>query len=206
MSNYHFIIDFESLSNNAFNCAIVNCAYMVFDWDFFISDPYSFEYLCENVQFRKAHVESQVENHGYKINKSTLEWWKEQGPAAYSQIKPSDSDVSIETICSDILEYLKPYNIKYWWSRSNTFDPIILERIMRDTGNHDEFSKALKFWKVRDTRTWIDAKTDWKLKNSFKPMIGAEDEWDLMFKLHNPIHDVSADILRLQTLIRAQEI
>jgi hypothetical protein len=89
---------------------------------------------------------------------------------------------------------------KYWWSRSNTFDPIILYRLATDVNRMDDISNRLKHWNVRDTRTFIDAKL------SFAPNVTSFvlDEWKEKFEAHNSIHDVAIDVMRLQKLTQAE--
>jgi hypothetical protein len=103
----------------------------------------------------------------------------------------------------DYVEQTGP--LDYFWSRSNTFDTIIIWRISRALGKeasarHD---KLLPFWAVRDTRTFIDALTGFKDRhtNSFIPEED-KDAWHAKFEQHNCVHDVAADILRMQVLER----
>jgi hypothetical protein len=68
----------------------------------------------------------------------------------------------------------------------------------------DKFlNEYIPFWRVRDTRTYIDASFDFSTKNGFVP-IADEEYWNNNFKAHDSVHDVAADILRLQTIHRAQ--
>jgi hypothetical protein len=63
--------------------------------------------------------------------------------------------------------------------------------------------ESLKFWKIRDTRTFIDAKLDFPKENGFVP-IKDEALWKKHFKLHNSSWDILADVLRLQAIVRAE--
>jgi hypothetical protein len=204
MANYHFIFDYETFGQDMQKCAVIDCSYMVFDWDRFISqDPYTFEELQQLVQRDKFDVEDQVKRLGYKVEKSSLKWWMEQDGRARSLIKPSDSDIKIETHLDNLVSYLSNFSsIKYWWSRSNTFDPIILWRLIENYSAKQHITDRLAFWKIRDTRTFIDAKTNFNLKNnSFTPMVD-EERWERIFEKHNSSHDIIADILRMQMMIR----
>ena len=62
----------------------------------------------------------------------------------------------------------------------------------------------LKYWAVRDTRTYIDAKFDFKQKNGFIPFAD-EQRWEQMFKAHDSSWDILADVLRMQAIRRAEE-
>ena len=61
----------------------------------------------------------------------------------------------------------------------------------------------LKYWSVRDTRTFIDAKFDFPKLNAFVP-VSDTAKWEYNFKAHDSKHDVAADILRLQAITRAE--
>jgi hypothetical protein len=167
-------------------------------------EPYFFEDLIKEIKTTKFEVEDQVKNYGYKIEKSTLEWWSQQSGAAQDIIKPSASrDQSLKDAVDEYHEYASRVKIEYWWSRSNTFDPIISRRVARDVGKLDEFENIFKYWTVRDTRTYIDAKFDFKVKNSFCPFTD-EKKWNEVFIPHDAVHDVAAEIMRLQSIARAE--
>ena len=74
---------------------------------------------------------------------------------------------------------------------------------MTDCDRHHSLNEYLMFWRVRDTRTFIDAKFDFKTKNGFVP-VSDEAYWSEAFKEHDSIHDIAADILRLQAIHRAE--
>jgi hypothetical protein len=64
-------------------------------------------------------------------------------------------------------------------------------------------NEYLRWWRVRDTRTWIDAKFNFSQKNGFIP-VADTDYWAKYFVAHDSTHDVAADILRLQAIHRAE--
>jgi hypothetical protein len=200
MSNLHFILDYETLGQDVFTVPVVNCSYFVFDWSRFTSDnPYTFEELIQSIRMDKFDIASQVRE-GYKIGEDSLQWWKDQGEEAIKQIKPSPDDISVAEFCTNLYKYLKEVKVSYWWSRSNTFDPILLHRNFRDCMSREALDFILPYWLVRDTRTYIDANFQFKLKvNGFMPL--DEDEEKLFIK-HNSIHDLAVDILRLQKIER----
>ena len=74
---------------------------------------------------------------------------------------------------------------------------------MRDTGRTIELNQYLPYYNVRDIRTYIDAKFDFKGKNNIVPLAD-EEYWNEAFVAHNSSHDVAADILRLQTIYRLE--
>lgn len=203
VANWHFILDYETMGQDPTTCAAVDCSYVAFDWDRFKNDPYTFDELLGMTQRAKFDVQDQVKRHGFNIDPSTVEWWSQQDKEVRQLIRPSQDDISIEVFLSNLQVYLEKHQyLKYWWSRSNTFDPIILWHMTAKANVKPVFAKLLPHWKVRDTRSFIDAKTNFSLKsNGFTPMKN-EQRWNEVFKQHSSRHDIVADVLRLQTLIR----
>jgi hypothetical protein len=184
--------------------AAINCAYMTFDWDRFATDPYTYDELLDRAQLLKLSVKKQVEA-GYVVEQSSIdEFWSKMPPEVLKQIQPRDTDLTYQEFCDNMLAYLEGTKVAYWWSRSNTFDPIFLWRIFEDTGNLQKLHAKLKFWRVRDIRTFIDASSNFELdRNGFIPI--DKKEWDAKFKEHDAKHDIVGDVLRLQTIVRLQE-
>ncbi len=203
MANWHFVLDYETMGQDPTTCAAVDCSYVAFDWDRFKNDPYMFDELLGMTQRAKFDVQDQVKRHGFNIDPSTVEWWSQQDKEVRQLIRPSQDDISIEVFLSNLQVYLEKHQyLKYWWSRSNTFDPIILWHMTAKADVKPVFAKLLPHWKVRDTRSFIDAKTNFSLKsNGFTPMKN-EQRWNEVFKQHSSCHDIVADVLRLQTLTR----
>lgn len=126
----------------------------------------------------------------------------DQGPEAIKQLKVSSNDISIAEFPLQLDDYLSRKKIHRWWSRSNTFDPILLHRIFGDYSSRQKLDELLPFWLVRDVRTYIDTQFNFsKVKNGFCPY-DDEAEWDRVFVKHNSVHDVAADILRMQRIER----
>lgn len=197
------IIDFETLGVDQQKCPIIDCSVMRFEWERFYSDnPYTIADI-ELVTKFKVSIEDQVKNYGYKIEQRSLNFWKEQDERVAALIAPSPGDLSLREFVAKLADYLAKEEIGFWWSRSNTFDPIILERIFRDFGRKDEMGRALSPFKIRDIRTFIDAKFDFSGKNNFCPISDTE-LWESAFEEHNSKWDVLADVLRIQRIIRAE--
>lgn len=200
-----FILDFETMGQDALRCPGVDCAIATFEWERFLDQPYTFEELTSGHCKRlKLSVADQVKNYGAKIESKTVAFWEQQAPHVRKHIKPLPDDLTQEEFCDKFLGFLadRP-KIQYWWSRANVFDPLILWRIMTDCNRHHSLNEYLMFWRVRDTRTFIDAKFDFKTKNGFVP-VSDEQYWKTAFEEHNSIHDIAADIMRLQTIHRAE--
>lgn len=198
----HFILDYETIGQDVFTAPVVNCAYFIFDWSRFTSDePYTFNELIKHVRVDKFDIKSQMNRDGCSFKKSDLEFWN-QNPEAKKQITPSDEDITLDKFVKNVYDYVYGKKIVRWWSRSNTFDPLLLHRNFRDYWTRHALDEVLPFWLARDIRTFIDTSFDFKMKyNNFCP-IDNVDLWNQYFIPHNSVHDVAADVLRLQRIVR----
>jgi len=188
------IFDFETLSQEQTNGVVLSMAMLNFAESRFTGDiPYTFDELVQNTKMIKFNVEEQVKKYNREINRDTLTWWSEQGELAKQQLKPSEDDVSIDQLYNFFIVN-KSVNVKKVYTRGNTFDPIFLEYIMRQTNSPMPYD----WWEVRDTRSLIEG-LSWgsDLKHSFIPD-GCEN-----FIAHNPKHDIAMDVMRLQVLVQS---
>lgn len=204
----HFIIDFETIGQNSREVPAIDCSYTTFEWPRFTEQPYSFKELVLGMEEAKFDIKDQMSNHGCKYSERDLQWWLDQPPALRTNMKPNpELDLNASQFIDKLIGYLqREGNIDYWWSRSNSFDPVILERLAQNANKTDQLGAYLKWWSVRDTRTYIDAKFDFNVpgkKNGFVPVSNIE-KWEYNFKAHDSKHDVAADILRLQAIVRAE--
>jgi len=198
------IIDFETMSADSTNCAVIDCAVFVFNWDKFVSDdPYKLKDVLTAKRL-KLSVKEQVKDYDFKISESTLEFWAGLPSDVRAMIKPHADDLNVTEFCQSFMDILiESPKISHWWSRSNTFDPVILARLFRSQDKLNHLEGKLPHWSVRDTRTWIDAKFDFPKNNGFCP-VSDEARWDQVFKKHNSSWDVWADVMRLQAIARAE--
>jgi hypothetical protein len=190
------IFDFETLSLDRVNGVVLSFAMTTFSEEDFINSPYSYDDLVASSKMIKFNVEEQVKEFGRKIDKSTLNWWYEQGEEAKKQLKPSSDDKSISELKDFFMSNANIPKLKKVFTRGNTFDPIFLDYIVLQQNN---LKQLYPHWVVRDTRSYIEGLsfgTD--LKNGFMPE-GLENK----AVLHDPRHDIALDIMRIQTLIRA---
>lgn len=200
MKNKHLIFDFETFGTDMISgFPVIDIAYYVFDANRFTENPYTFEELISKIQYGKFDVLAYKEKYGYKPEEDTINWWKNQAPNVRNRIKPKSDDIDDTVFADQFLNYVNDNKPEYWWSRGNTFDPIIIYRIFKDLNRSHEFNKICPHWAVRDVRTYIDAKFDFSVKNGF-----VLPEWEEKFEAHNSVHDVAVDILRFQTIIRAE--
>ena len=188
----HFILDMETIGQNVFKCPIINCSYVVFDWDRFTSsNPYTFEELLGMIKMDKLHIQDQINTYGASFKKSDLEWWQGLDKRAQEQLKPSSQDITSEQFIAYLITYLKKelgsQPIKRWWSRANCFDPVILERVLfsiKDEERAQQLRSILKFWLIRDVRTYIDVRFEFNAKhNGFCPMMTRKNGREYSFHI-----------------------
>lgn len=186
-----FIYDFETLSQNPLDCALISCACLSFDLEKLESGSYTYDELLSKTKYIKFDVEQQVKQFNRKVDKETLEWWREQGPEAIKKLKRSSEDVSIEQLPSWVLTNM-PDNCKYVFTRNNTFDPVILKSVC------DQLNQTFPYpwWTIRDTKSFIFGLSyTMDIKDTFIP-VGAEN-----YVKHDPVHDVCLDVMRMQNII-----
>ena len=194
----HMIFDFETMGTEPIDCAVVDIAAFVFDWDRFESRPYTLKDV-QNVKRWKLSVKDQVENYNYKVENSVIEFWQQQDKEVRDKVKPQPTDLTVKEFVNEFHDFIIDSNIKYWWSRSNAFDPVILTRLFDSQGKKQHLYEYCKYYLVRDTRTWIDAKLNFPKKNGF-----TIPEWDEAFKAHDSSWDILIDVLRMQLIHRAE--
>ena len=190
------IFDFETLSKDPNTCVVVSMALLPFDEEVFLSDdPYDFDKLVFLTNYIKFNVEEQVKTYKRSIEQDTLDWWMKQSSDARKMIQPSKLDRSIRGLSRFITDHVNIKTLKSAYVRGASFDPVILESVFRSIGQPCPIHWA----KIRDTRSFIDGLAyGTNIKNNF--MI---DDLKDKIVLHNPVHDVVLDVLRMQLLIRA---
>lgn len=204
----HVIFDCETMSADAREAAVIDFSVFIFTEERMLSDnPYSLNDY-KNVRKFKLSLKDQVSQYKYKVSESTKQFWLEQSKEAQAHIKPLPDDLSLQDFSREFLLYLNTNCIGYrfdrWWTRSNTFDPVILQRIMDSTGGTEAFNKLCPHWLLRDTRSYIDGALSFPKENGFCP-IEDEDLWKRTFVLHDSAWDCLADTLRIQAILRSQK-
>ena len=131
-----------------------------------------------------------------KIDKSTVDWWAQQGEEAKKQLVPSSEDKSIAELYDFIVDNITDRkSIRKAFTRGNTFDAIFLECLMRDTGKADPFHWST----IRDTRSMIEGMSfGLDISNSF-----VLNEFKDKFIKHDPRSDIAMDVMRMQVLAEA---
>ena len=198
------ILDCETFGQAVEDCAVIDWSVIRVDTDKMLSDtPYTVKSIVDVKKF-KLSVKDQVDNYGWKVYEDTVNFWATVPEEARKNIKPLKTDLKVEEFIDQFLSYLTDAgNIDYWWSRANTFDPVILFRLFKAVNKSNYMKEYLKYWRVRDIRTFIDAKLNFPKKNGFVP-IADEEFWNKVFVEHDSAWDVLADALRIQAIIRAE--
>jgi hypothetical protein len=187
------------------DCAMIDCAVFVADTEKMLSNkPYTMENIVD-IKKLKLSVKDQVENYGWKVYDDTLQFWQSLPADVRKHVKPLSDDLTVKEFVEEFTNFLiQSGKIDYWWSRSNTFDPFLLWRLYESQKKTPTINEYLPYWRVRDIRTFIDAKLDFPKINGFVP-IKNQTVWDTNFKQHNSSWDVLADVLRMQAILRAEE-
>ena len=188
------IYDFETLSQDPQKGVVVNMAAMNFTEDRYLPDPYTYDELVDNANLIKFDVKEQVEKYGRRIEKNSLDWWKEQPAEAKKQLNPSSEDVSIDQLCNFMLVDMKYEQMQKVFTRGNSFDPVLLDNIFLETGCR----KPNNWWAIRDTRSFIEGFTyGTDIRHDFHPQ-----EIQDKFVTHDARHDIAMDVYRMQYLVR----
>lgn len=200
----NLIIDFETLGTNVYDCVVLDCSYFAFNKEKMLSaNPYNTKSIIE-MQKCKFSVKDQVDKYQWVVYNDTIKFWESQPPETRKKIYPSKEDKTVEQFSVDFIQYLNDSGkIDYWWSRSNSFDPPILWRLFDSQNKAIQLKDRLPHWKVRDTRTFIDAKMDFPKVNGFIPITDT-DFWNKVFIQHDSSWDILADVLRIQAILRAE--
>lgn len=198
----NLVLDFETMGVEPSTCAVVDCSVMIFDWDEFTQNPYGLKDISRTRRF-KLNVQEQVKDYGYVIEDSVLDFWSKQSKEVRARVKPTQHDLTVKEFVSNFHNLVVDENIGHWWTRGNAFDPVILTRLFDSQGRKNHLNTYLKYYMVRDMRTYIDAKFNFDTENGFCP-IADQQKWDRAFKKHDSSWDVLADVLRLQAIARAE--
>jgi len=198
-------IDFETMGDDVLDpCAAIDMSIIVGDTDKMLSDnPYS----CRDVVLAKRFklsISDQVTNYGFTVQDSALKFWQEVSPEARKHIKPSKDDLTVEQFINQLITHMNTIGkFDYWFSRGNTFDPIIIQRLFKVVGKTYTFKEYFRFNRVQDMRTHINAKLNNPVTTNITP-IQDEEFWKSVFVEHDSSWDVLADMLRYQTILRLE--
>ena len=139
-----FIIDFETIGQVARKVPVIDCSYLVFSWDRFLENPYSLHELKVMAKKSKLSIEDQVKNYDFEYRKEDLNWWMEQPKIVRKNLTPKPDDLTVKQFMEKLIIDLRgSEHIDYWWTRSNTFDPVILEHLAMSVERQSELNELL---------------------------------------------------------------
>ena len=134
-----FILDFETIGQCSRVAPALDCSYTTFTWDRFLDEPYSFQELISMIEKQKLSIKDQIQNYDFSYKEEDLNWWMEQPPQVRKNIKPLETDLKVTQFIEKMITYLRgSEKVDYWWSRSNSFDPVILDHLSMSVGK-DKF-------------------------------------------------------------------
>lgn len=181
----HFAFDLETLGKKE-NAVILSIGVVPFTFE----SGATFAELLDAGLYLKLAVEPQIAK-GRKVEKDTVQFWKEQGAAASEVLEPSDEDVDPLQACRIIEGFLKEVGVdpeKTWfWSRGNAFDFGKIEDLYNSYGLPLPFLGFMQ----RDIRTMVDCfcgTSRGKVK-AIRPQDG--------FIYHNALHDAASDVAKM---------
>lgn len=197
-------LDFETMGDDILECAAIDMSAIVADTNKMLSDK---PYTCDDVVLAKRFklsIADQVQNYGFTIQASAMKFWEKVPADVRKHIKPLSTDLTVAQFTLEFIDYMNTIGgIDYWFTRGNTFDPIILQRLFKSQGKTTVFKEYLRFNRVQDMRTHINAKLNNPLSTNFAPIKDVA-MWKERFKEHDSCWDVLADVLRYQTILRAE--
>lgn len=187
--------DFETLGIKPETAPAACLALINFDTDRFVDDPYTFEELCDMTKFVKFDVMEQVQKHGRKIEKETLNWWMQQDEEVQKLIKPAADDVSAMDVYSFFVSNLHPMTKKVFTRRASLDQPLLIS-LCEKAGHPLPYG----WYDYREIVSYFEGLTYGNnLDTSWVPSEAVG------FKKHDPIHDVACDVLRYQIIVQALE-
>lgn len=200
----HLFVHFETVGNDAITCVPIMAHYVSVKTKEFLSTPYSFEGLLEDVVSVKLSLDDARQKLNIKkLDQESVSYWAQSSKKNKKKIIPSQSDVDVEEFMKEFVNYVSHQKVEYWWSRAANFSPVILYRLANAVGCKDIIDEKLKFYLLRDMRTFIDAKFNFSSQNNFIP-VSDVDYWNETFDPKDGLHVLVADILRIQTIFRAE--
>jgi len=196
MGKLALFYDFETMSQDPETAPVVSIAAGVYDMIQMEAASYSYESVLNKTRFMKFDVREQVEEYGRVIDPETIKWWSEQSKEAQETLKPLPTDKNIEELIPFLKDLIADKNIDYVFTRNNTFDPVIVQSIVRVTKQKIPYP----WWAIRDVKSFIFGLTyGHNIKDSFIP-----PDVEGLYVKHDPRHDIALDVMRLQTILHAK--
>lgn len=186
----HLMLDLETVGILP-NSVVLSIGCLPFSFE----EPKSFDEYLEDGFFCKLDVEDQIRNYGRKIDKDTLDWWKQQSPEARVSLKPSKTDIPLAEALRGLDAFIRSCKLSdesWFWSRGNLFDFGKIESMCNNVGMpmpHNPFME-------RDVRTMVDCfagTTNGKIKVHLPSN----------FVSHHPLHDCAKDVMMMTNIYQS---
>nr|QMP83079.1 MAG: hypothetical protein [Caudoviricetes sp.] len=182
-----FCLDIETLSTSS-STVILSAGLVYFDQ----TQTYTFEELIESACFVKFDAKEQSEKYKRKVEKSTLEWWKQQSKDVQKiSLFPSASDMTAEKGIKTLKEYIRDHSkekTEICWIRG-TIDQMAIDDLCKDL----DVPFLFPYYAYRDIRTALDL-----LKETTKKGYCKIPNFDYSkVKKHCPIQDICLDVMML---------
>ena len=182
-----FVLDIETLGVES-TSVILSLAIVHFDE----TEQYTFDELVKKTCFVKFDASDQIKTYKRTVDKGTIDWWKTQDQDIRKlSVSPSEIDVSAEKGIKTVKEYIRENstnNKEICWIRG-TIDQTCTESLCRAMGVPPLF----EYYQFRDIRTALDL-----IKETTKRGYCKIPDFDIKnVDKHNPIHDVSLDVMML---------
>lgn len=182
----HFMLDIETTGKTTDAC-ILSVAITYFD----LTEDVTYKELIDRTCFIKFDVAEQKKM-GRKLQKDTLEWWKNQNDVAKkASLIPSKYDVSVEKGLQKLNQYVAKYQDKnsMCWARG-TLDQLLLDFLYID----NNMKPAIHYNKYMCVRTFMRLMKE-STNNIGYATIPNFDKTQVI--KHHPVHDNCYDIFQI---------
>lgn len=194
MAKYeNIMVDCESLGPFA-DSVILSIAIIPFN----LMEKTTMKELVDRGLYLKLRVKDQIES-GRFVCKDTLQWWRKQSPEAQEILKPSPSDVRLESALDIIIDYLEKLDFDkkkgFVHCRGIQFDFPLVQNAYRTLGRLEDM--PFNSWNLHDTKTFIRTLTCDKFANY------TLDDPSVMngYHGHNALHDAALEILKVNEIL-----
>ena len=189
------VFDYETMSNNALNAAVVSLGAVICNWeDIDVDDALdTVERLEKDGFYCNIKLQGQYEKYGLECNPETIRWWSKQGDFAKEMLQSKDK-VTVEQHCQMFIDFCISKGLTQKtavYIRAPHFDFTIMQNVFERVG----FPLPFNHFKVRDVRTAIDIV--YGTDNGYVP--GFREELPrLGLTEHYALHDCLKDLLQLR--------
>ena len=200
MKEYNVVYDLDTLSHDYNNGVVLDIAAFIFDSDKMLSEtPYTCKDL-QHVKRFKLSVKSQKQD-GLEVDKRVAEFWANIGEGAAKRFAPKEDDLTIMQFANQFSVYINSEpKIRNSYVNNKSIQPLFMQRMFKSVNKN--LNEILPTNHCIDMQSYIYAKTDSQAFD-FCP-IDDEEFWSKVYDKNNSSWDVIANVLRIQTILRAE--